>query len=80
MLALAAESKPMPAIVPELIERSWIERNATRWTSTQDNAWMLLAARALSANAADMEADSKRRRAHRHLFGAFRGQRLVEAR
>ena len=55
MLALAAESKPMPSIVPELIALVGIERNATRWTSTQDNAWMLLAARALRSNAADME-------------------------
>ena len=55
MLALAAESKPMPSVVPELIGLVGIERNATRWTSTQDNAWMLLAARALRSNAADME-------------------------
>ena len=55
MLALAAESKPMPSVVPELIALVGIERNATRWTSTQDNAWMLLAARALRSNAADME-------------------------
>jgi uncharacterized protein YfaS (alpha-2-macroglobulin family) len=45
MLALAAESRPMPSVVPELSARR-PERQATRWTSTQDDAWMLLAARA----------------------------------
>ncbi|WP_315923976.1 alpha-2-macroglobulin family protein [Mesorhizobium sp. SP-1A] len=47
MLALAAESKPAPKIVPELVKMVSRERANTRWTSTQDNAWMLLAARAL---------------------------------
>ncbi|WP_442582986.1 MG2 domain-containing protein [Mesorhizobium sp. ASY16-5R] len=55
MLALAAESKPMPSVVPELIKLVGSERKATRWTSTQDDAWMLLAARALRSNAADMK-------------------------
>ena len=49
MLALAAESKPTPSVVPELISIVSAERAATRWTSTQDDAWMLLAARALQA-------------------------------
>jgi uncharacterized protein YfaS (alpha-2-macroglobulin family) len=47
MLALAAESKPTPAVVPQLVKLVAKEREAARWTSTQDNAWMLLAARAL---------------------------------
>uniref|UniRef100_UPI0035A8373C alpha-2-macroglobulin family protein n=1 Tax=Mesorhizobium sp. LHD-90 TaxID=3071414 RepID=UPI0035A8373C len=55
MLALAAESKPMPSVVPELIKLVGAERRAARWTSTQDDAWMLLAARALRSNAADMK-------------------------
>ncbi|MBS3649118.1 alpha-2-macroglobulin family protein [Pseudaminobacter sp. 19-2017] len=54
MLALAAESKPMSSVVPRLVSFVSAERQATRWNSTQENAWMLLAARALSANAADM--------------------------
>ena len=47
MLALAAESKPAPAVLPELVKLVERERAKARWTSTQDNAWMLLAARAL---------------------------------
>ena len=49
MLALAAESRPVSAVVPELIGFVTAERDATQWTSTQDEAWMLLAARALQA-------------------------------
>jgi uncharacterized protein YfaS (alpha-2-macroglobulin family) len=52
MLALAAESTPRPSIVPELITFVGNAKKAARWTSTQDDAWMLLAARALRANAA----------------------------
>ncbi|MCX7303655.1 MAG: alpha-2-macroglobulin family protein [Hyphomicrobiales bacterium] len=55
MLALAAESRPTPSVVPELIRLVSAERNATRWTSTQDDAWMLLAARALQAGNAALE-------------------------
>ena len=50
ILALAAESTPQPAIVPELIKLVATERDRTRWTSTQDEAWMLMAARALKSN------------------------------
>ena len=54
VLSLAAESKPMPKVVPALIKLTSDARRAARWTSTQDDAWSLLAARALRANAADM--------------------------
>ncbi len=46
MLSLAAESKPMSKIVPEMITLVAQKKKAARWTSTQDDAWMLLAARA----------------------------------
>jgi len=49
MLSLAAETKPVPAVVPQLVKLVTKERANTRWTSTQDQAWMLLAARALKA-------------------------------
>jgi len=55
MLALAAESKPIPSVVPALIKLVTTERDATRWTSTQDEAWMLLAARALQAGNAALQ-------------------------
>ncbi len=55
MLALAAESNPMPSVVPAMVKYVAAERAKVRWTSTQDEAWMLLAARALTAgNAALM--------------------------
>lgn len=47
MLALAAETKPAPKMVPELIKLVGAERSSARYLSTQDQAWMLLAARAL---------------------------------
>ncbi|TGV96529.1 hypothetical protein EN788_56675, partial [Mesorhizobium sp. M2D.F.Ca.ET.145.01.1.1] len=47
MLSLAAESKPVSTIVPELIKLVTRKRAEARWTSTQDDSWMLLAARAL---------------------------------
>ena len=49
MLALAAESNPMPSVVPAMVKYVAAERAKVRWTSTQDEAWMLLAARALTA-------------------------------
>ncbi len=49
MLALAAESKPVPSVVPALVKMVAADRAAAKWTSTQDDAWMLLAARALKA-------------------------------
>ncbi|MDH6232411.1 uncharacterized protein YfaS (alpha-2-macroglobulin family) [Mesorhizobium soli] len=50
ILALAAESRPAPKVVPELIKFVSTERKAAHYLSTQDQAWMLLAARALRAN------------------------------
>src|SRR5690606_21347740 len=41
--------------VPELIKLVSAERTATRWTSTQDEAWTLLAARALQAGNAALQ-------------------------
>ncbi|WP_026227334.1 alpha-2-macroglobulin family protein [Hoeflea sp. 108] len=49
MLALAAESKPVPSVVPALVKMVAADRASAKWTSTQDDAWMLLAARALKA-------------------------------
>lgn len=47
VLALAAESRPVPPIIPELsrvVAREWQQ---ARYTSTQEQSWMLLAARAI---------------------------------
>ncbi|MGN6470345.1 MAG: MG2 domain-containing protein, partial [Rhizobiaceae bacterium] len=54
MLALAAETKPAPRLIPAMIRLVSTERNAERYTdghtSTQEEAWLLLAARALKAS------------------------------
>ena len=54
VLALAAESRPVPPIVPELskiVAREWEQKT---YTSTQEQAWMLLAARAIQNGDEDM--------------------------
>nr|WP_245419731.1 alpha-2-macroglobulin family protein [Phyllobacterium salinisoli] len=47
MLTLAAESRPVPSLVPQMIGLVSSFRSQTTYLSTQDDAWMLLAARAL---------------------------------
>lgn len=49
MLALAAESTPTPGIVPELVRFVSTAKSARQSTSTQEDAWMVLAARAIVA-------------------------------
>ncbi|MBX3576754.1 MAG: alpha-2-macroglobulin family protein [Rhizobiaceae bacterium] len=49
MLALAAETRPVPASINSMIDVVAAERKKVTWTSTQDEAWMLLAARAIKA-------------------------------
>ncbi len=48
ILALAAESKPAPTDIPQMIDFVASQRLSRRYTSTQEDAWMLLAARALA--------------------------------
>jgi uncharacterized protein YfaS (alpha-2-macroglobulin family) len=57
VLALAAESRPVPPIVPDLakiVARQWQQK---AYTSTQEQTWMLLAARALASGDDDLELD-----------------------
>jgi uncharacterized protein YfaS (alpha-2-macroglobulin family) len=54
MLALAAESRPEPALVPQMVELVSDVRRQTRHLSTQDEAWMLLAARAVQQSSDDI--------------------------
>ncbi len=49
MLALAAETQPVPASMPEMMELVTAGQSKRRYTSTQEQAWMLLAARAIEA-------------------------------
>ncbi|PZM13625.1 alpha-2-macroglobulin family protein [Rhizobium tubonense] len=57
VLALAAESRPVPPIVPELtkiVSKEWQQK---AYTSTQEQTWMLLAARALANGDDDLKLD-----------------------
>ncbi|WP_026619694.1 alpha-2-macroglobulin family protein [Ensifer sp. WSM1721] len=54
VLALAAESRPVPPIIPELSKIVSKEWQQSRYTSTQEQAWMLLAARAIQGGDEDM--------------------------
>lgn len=47
ILALAAESRPMSQIVPDMTNVVGKEWEKSTWTSTQEQAWLTLAARAL---------------------------------
>jgi alpha-2-macroglobulin len=53
-LALAAEARPAPGVLPDLLRLVSSSRLEQRATSTQENAWLLLAARALRASAGDI--------------------------
>jgi len=55
VLALAAESRPVPTIIPALskiVAREWEQK---RYTSTQEQTWMLLAARAIQDGDQDLK-------------------------
>ncbi len=57
VLALAAESRPVPPIIPQLskiVSEQW-ERKP--YTSTQEQTWMLLAARAIQGGDRDLKLD-----------------------
>ena len=47
ILALAAESRPVPDVIPDLTKLVAREWDNKRWTSTQEQTWMLLAARSV---------------------------------
>jgi uncharacterized protein YfaS (alpha-2-macroglobulin family) len=49
ILALAAESRPVPPVIPELAKAVAREWDRSKWKSTQEQAWMLLAARAIQS-------------------------------
>jgi alpha-2-macroglobulin len=57
MLALAAESQPAIGSVKDMIPYLAAVRKGVKWTSTQDEAWMLLAARALTQSNATIDID-----------------------
>ncbi|MGE0210260.1 MAG: alpha-2-macroglobulin family protein [Parvibaculaceae bacterium] len=54
-LALAAETRPSPQSLPELVTLVNGAYRTQRYTSTQENAWLLLAARALKSTGAEIK-------------------------
>ena len=57
MLALAAETKPLPADIPAMVGYVAEARRKAVSTSTQDEAWLLLAARAVQAGDSGLKLD-----------------------
>ena len=54
MLALAAETRPVSELLPDMLQHVSSLARSRSYTSTQEQAWMLLAARALAADGTDM--------------------------
>lgn len=54
MLALAAETRPVPSLVDDMVDLVAASRLTDQSTSTQEAAWMLLAARAIKAGDASI--------------------------
>jgi len=57
ILALAAESRPVPPVIPELAKAVTKEWGRSKYKSTQEEAWMLLAARAIQGGDDDLKVD-----------------------
>ena len=57
MLALAAESRPVISSVKDMIPYLAAVKQKTRYSSTQDDAWMLLAARSLAQSNETIDVD-----------------------
>ena len=57
VLALAAETRPSPGFIADMVRNVADLRLTRDYTSTQENAWLLLAARALYAGESDIRLD-----------------------
>ncbi|MES5098702.1 alpha-2-macroglobulin family protein [Agrobacterium sp. BA1120] len=78
-LALAAESRPVPAVVPQLasaVAKAW---DAKPYTSTQEQAWMLLAARALKGEDKDVKLDINGTVEHGGYSKSISGDELLQS-
>ncbi|MGY6709767.1 MAG: alpha-2-macroglobulin family protein [Rhizobiaceae bacterium] len=78
ILALAAETSPAPTAIPAMMEMVETARARRTHTSTQEQAWMLLAARAMGTADADiqLEVDGAE---HRGSFARrLEGRDLIE--
>ena len=57
ILALAAESRPVPPVIPELAKAVGKEWERSKYKSTQEETWMLLAARAIQGGDDGLKVD-----------------------
>ncbi|MDR9772871.1 alpha-2-macroglobulin family protein [Rhizobium hidalgonense] len=57
ILELAAESRPVPPVIPELSKAVAKEWGRSKYKSTQEETWMLLAARAIQGGDDDLKID-----------------------
>ncbi|MBX4949309.1 alpha-2-macroglobulin family protein [Rhizobium binae] len=57
ILALAAESRPVPPVVPDLAKAVAKEWGRSKYKSTQEESWMLLAARAIQGGDDGLKVD-----------------------
>lgn len=79
LLALAAEIKPLPSIVPQLIDLVKRQRGDAAYLSTQDQAWMLMAARALKEQDETISLDINGVQHNGALFSRFNGEMISQA-
>ncbi|MDX0520647.1 hypothetical protein FB008_101702 [Sinorhizobium medicae] len=78
VLALAAESRPVPPVIPELskiVAREWQQ---AKYTSTQEQTWMLLAARAIQGGDEDMRLDVNGAQRSGSYAARITGDALIE--
>lgn len=57
ILTLAAESRPQASIIPAMAKLTAKQWSATTWSSTQEQSWMLLAARSIREGDKDLALD-----------------------
>jgi hypothetical protein len=79
MLALAAESRPTPSSVAEMIAYVAGQRVASDQTSTQENAWLLLAARAVQAEGGGIRLNIDGTETQGNYARTLSGPELVQA-
>ncbi|MQW87117.1 alpha-2-macroglobulin family protein [Sinorhizobium saheli] len=78
VLALAAESRPVPPIIPELSKIVAQEWQQARYTSTQEQTWMLLAARAIQGGDEDMRLEINGAKRSGSYAARIAGDALIE--
>jgi uncharacterized protein YfaS (alpha-2-macroglobulin family) len=76
-VALASEGNAPRAAILKAVERIEAARNLSPYTSTQENAWMVLAARALARDTANMALDVAGEAKRGPLYRSFRAADLA---